>query len=438
MKSRNLLLLAVLFFFQFVRAQQLMEISGKVVAQGTEEALPFANIAAYAPNDSLTAGTLSDEKGRFSFKCDCSDGCYFVISYLGMEPQRITAMKWQGTRRNFGKIALSPSATMLNAVTVADTMAIIDHRFDRTVVKIEATRKATAHSIYDILRSLPGLAVDANGGMVYNGLAPSVYVDNSPADLLYPDLESIPIDRIEKVELIDASVQKGGEGRGGIINIKLRAADEGLSGSLAVKPSTYNFKELNNSENSLNLNYKRKKLIWIANSSFSTTDRSWGYTMQKDFRQTENPVIVKEERSDDNSYRVSGNSIGFIYKPNDYTNLTVSGSYSYSASIMTAEQNTQERHGETNELISQINSLGKDRRRSTPNYGIGINFYREFQNSSNHYINSAAYVSFYQDRLYGNRLEKFSYHNGLVSDSIYKEQYDSRSSMAPTVYANIY
>ncbi len=210
-------------------------------------------------------------------------------------------MQWHGIRRNLGKIALSPSANMLEAVTVADTTPVVSRRFDRTVVKIEATRKATAHSIYDILRSLPGLAVDANGGMVYNGLAPSVYVDNSPADLLYPDLESIPIDRIKKVELIDAAVQKGGEGRGGIINIKLRAADEGLSGSLAVKPSTYNFKELNNSENSLSLNYKRKKLIWIANSSFSTMDKSWGYNMKKDFRQTKIPVIVNEEHSDDNS-----------------------------------------------------------------------------------------------------------------------------------------
>ncbi len=84
MRSRNLLLLAVLFFSQFVRAQQLMEISGKVVAQGDEEALPYADITAYAQNDSLTAGTLSDEKGRFAFTCDCADGCYLIISYVGM------------------------------------------------------------------------------------------------------------------------------------------------------------------------------------------------------------------------------------------------------------------------------------------------------------------------------------------------------------------
>ena len=194
-----------------------MEISGKVVTQKSEEALPFANIAAYAPNDSLTAGTLTDDHGRFTLKCDCSDSCYIIVSYLGMESKRITANQWQGTRRNLGKIALSPSAIMLGAVVVADTTPTIDRRFDRTVVKIEETRRATAHSIYDILRTLPGLAVDESGNMKYNGTTPAVYVDNTPSDLLYPVLENIPIDRIEKVELIDASVRQGGDGRGGIV-----------------------------------------------------------------------------------------------------------------------------------------------------------------------------------------------------------------------------
>ena len=183
MKNKSLILLVVLFACQSVLAQQVMEISGRVVTQGTEETLPFANITAYAPNDSLTAGTLSDEKGRFTLKCDCSDNSYLIISYLGMEPQRITVMQWQGTRRNFGKIALSPSATMLETVTVTDTTPVIDRRFDRTVVKIEETRKATSHTIYDILRSLPGLAVDESGNMVYNGTTPSVYVDDSLSDL---------------------------------------------------------------------------------------------------------------------------------------------------------------------------------------------------------------------------------------------------------------
>ena len=438
MKNKSLILLVVLFACQSVLAQQVMEISGRVVTQGTEETLPFANITAYAPNDSLTAGTLSDEKGRFTLKCDCSDNSYLIISYLGMEPQRITVMQWQGTRRNFGKIALSPSATMLETVTVTDTTPVIDRRFDRTVVKIEETRKATSHTIYDILRSLPGLAVDESGNMVYNGTTPSVYVGDSPSDLLYPMLESIPIDRIEKVELIDAAVQQGGEGRGGIVNIKLRAADEGLSGSLAVKPSTYSFKELNDSENSLNLNYKRKKFIWIANASLRTTDNTSSYTLQRDFGQTGTPVIVNEEQSNNNSYRVSGNSIGFIYQPNDYTKLTVSGSYSFSTSTKTMERNTEEQNSETNGLISQIKASAADHQRSTPNFGIGINFYRQFSNSSNHYLNTSAYVSAYNDRFYGDYSEAYGVFGGLASDSLYTERFDNHLSKTPTVYVNAY
>lgn len=436
MKTR--ILIIGLFFCQTVFAQQTMEISGKVVAAGSEEALPFANIVAYAPNDSLTAGTLADDHGRFTLKCDCSDNCYIVFSYLGMESERITANKWQGTRRNLGKIALSPSATMLGTVIVADTTPIIDRRFDRTVVKIEEARKSTAHSIYDILRTLPGLAVDDNGNMNYHGATPSVYVDNTPSDLLYPILENIPIDRIEKVELIDASVRQGGDGRGGIINIKLRPADDGFSGSLATKPSTYNFKEINDSKNSINLNYKRKQFIWIANSSFNTTDNSWGYSMRKDFKTTEDAIVVNEDQSSDNHYRVSGNSLGFIYQPNEYTSLTVAGSYSYSSSKKGMTRTMTEQHGETAETNSQIDFLGTNIQRSTPNYGLGISFYQQFKKSSSHYLNASAFVSAYNDRFCGDYKERHRIHNGSAIDSLYTEHFDNLLSKAPTVYLNAY
>lgn len=419
-------------------AQQTMELFGKVVVQGTEEVLPYATVAAYASNDSLTAGALTDEKGRFSLHCNCSEGAYLIVSYIGMEPLRIAAKQWQGTRYNLGKIALSPLATMLETVTIADTTPPIERRFDRTVVKIEETRKSTSHTIYDILRSLPGLSVDEEGNMRYNGATPAVYVDNSPSNLLYPVLESIPIDRIETVELIDASVRQGGDGRGGIVNIKLRTADEGFSGSLSTKPSTYNFKEINDSKNAVNLNYKRKKFIWIGNASFNTTDNSWGYTMRKDFTATNTPVILNEKQTTNNSYRVSGNSIGFIYKPNDYTSLTVAGSYSYSTSIKGMSRNMTEQQAETNEIINQIDISGTDHQHSTPNYGVGINFYRQFRKSVSHYLNASAYVSSYNDRFYGDYSEIHRIRNSDALDSLYTERLDNRLSKMPTVYLNAY
>lgn len=438
MKTRIILLIIGLVFCQAVLAQHLMEISGKVVTQKSEEALPFANIAAYAPNDSLTAGTLTDDHGRFTLKCDCSDSCYIIVSYLGMESKRITANQWQGTRRNLGKIALSPSAIMLGAVVVADTTPTIDRRFDRTVVKIEETRRATAHSIYDILRTLPGLAVDESGNMKYNGTTPAVYVDNTPSDLLYPVLENIPIDRIEKVELIDASVRQGGDGRGGIVNIKLRPADDGFSGSLSSKPSTYNFKEINDSKNSINLNYKQKKFIWVANSSFNTADKSWGYRTRKDFAATGNPIVLDEEQEADNHYRVSGNSLGFIFRPNDYTSLTVASSYSYSSSTKGMIRNMLERHGETGEIFSRIDFLGSDFQRSSPNYGFGISFFQQFKKSSSHYINASVFVSAYNDHFYGDYSERHSFRNATAIDSLYSERFDNHLSKAPTVYLNAY
>ncbi len=231
---------------------------------------------------------------------------------------------------------------------------------------------------------------------------------------------------------------KGGDGRGGIVNIKLRPADDGFSGSLSTKPSTYNFKEINDSRNSVNINYKRKKFIWIANSSFNTTDNSWGYNMRKDFRATGNPIMVEEEQETDNHYRVSGNSLGFIYTPNEYTRLTVAASYSYSSFTKGMRRNMTERHSETNEIFSQIGILGSDFQRSSPNYGLGVNFYQQFRKSSSHYLNTSVYVSAYNDHLYGDYSERHSSHSTATADSLYSERSDIRMSKTPTLYFTAY
>ena len=97
----------------------------------------------------------------------------------------------------------------------------------------------------DVLRSVPELEVDVNGGVQLRGTAAQIYLNGRPAPMQGESLElflqQFPADRIDRIEVIpNPSARFEAEGAGGIVNIVLKKnVDLGLSGSVfanAVQP----------------------------------------------------------------------------------------------------------------------------------------------------------------------------------------------------------
>ena len=84
---KSALFLPILFLFPLVSSAQ-FEINGTILNKDSD-AIAYANIALYQQQDStFVEGTISDEKGDFSFS-KINKGNYFLeASFMGYQKQR--------------------------------------------------------------------------------------------------------------------------------------------------------------------------------------------------------------------------------------------------------------------------------------------------------------------------------------------------------------
>ena len=287
--KKSILILSLLWLSTFLSAQTI-EFVGVVKDSLSKEVIPYASIIAINERDSAIAGTITDEKGRFKLHVSQAKIVKIQMSFLGYQPVNKIISKPNKLKMDLGTIFLTPETKMLAPLEITGTAARVERKFDKTVYRIDETATAASLTIYDLLRTLPGVTVEEDHTIIFKGVTPSIYIDNTPSQLLYPNLLAIPVDRVEKVELIDASMRRGGTGNGGIINIKLKKiTDDGLSGVLSTKPATISFKNVDESAHLVNLNYKKNKNIFVSNSNLNTNNNQNGYSSIATF--FNNPII---------------------------------------------------------------------------------------------------------------------------------------------------
>jgi len=259
MKNQSANKILILFFVCFVYNSlfsQEIRVSGIVVDSLTSENIPYATVYFKNTSDSIIMLVYTDNNGKFSIPINEKIDGKLVVSFMGYKnytakvadvlklPQPVT-------------IKLCSDVVLLNAANVNAEMTIIK-KIDREEHIITEAQKDNANSIYDILKSLPGVVVDEqNKTITFKGGAPEVLVDNMPAAFIYPKLDIIRLEDIESIELIDRSVLYGGEGAGGIINIKLKKEKFHKFGAYASNNTRYAYNDKNFSyiNNFLNVNY---------------------------------------------------------------------------------------------------------------------------------------------------------------------------------------
>lgn len=266
--KRNLAIIILLLFFYFDLSSQNIEIKGIVIDSVSKISIPYSNILIKNQKDSMLYGVLSNENGEFRLKnIVFQKGLYIVISNLGYIDKKTPIIILKNSSKiNLDTILLSWNIYEISEIVITDKHNSVEHKFDRTVYNISENKKATALSIIDLLKTLPGIIISETGEVKYKGAPAIFYIDNQPLQLLYPKIEMIPIDNIQKIELIDGSSRGIGSGKGGIINIKMKKViSDGFSGLYSTKYNTVNFDNTNNINGFLNTNYKKKKIIIFSN-----------------------------------------------------------------------------------------------------------------------------------------------------------------------------
>jgi outer membrane receptor for ferrienterochelin and colicin len=98
----------------------------------------------------------------------------------------------------------------------------------------DATLSQQGGTATDVLRNMPTVAVDADGGVTIRGKAPMILINGRNSALT--NLESIPAASIESIEVINSpGAQYDADSEGAIINIKLKKSDlDNLNVALAL------------------------------------------------------------------------------------------------------------------------------------------------------------------------------------------------------------
>jgi len=208
-------------------------VEGKVQDVKTKLNLEYANISLFkSPSieneeSILLNGTITNEKGVFSFN-QLEIGSYFIeISYTGYNTKNIDfIITGKKLNKNLRTISLDLNPYILDNIDVSDQAPVYENKIEKIVYNVENDLSQSANDGIDVLRNAPLVSVDIddkvslrgseNIKFLLNGKTSSFLQGSNISDVL----QTIPAEQIKSIEVITSPGAKyDAEGDAGVINI---------------------------------------------------------------------------------------------------------------------------------------------------------------------------------------------------------------------------
>ncbi|MGA0560140.1 TonB-dependent receptor domain-containing protein [Larkinella sp. VNQ87] len=204
-------------------------VKGIIADSLTQQPVPFATVSLFR-GDSLVNGTLTDSLGRFELQWIPYGTYRLTFSLVGYRPVQspILTLNAEQTVLDVGQLMVSQDAKLLKTVTIRGQKPLIEQRADGITFNAESLPALAGSDASDVLRKVPLLTIDANGGLSMRGSSQiRVFIDGKPSDLYASSvadaLKSISGETIVKVEVIThPSARYDAEGTDGVVNIITR------------------------------------------------------------------------------------------------------------------------------------------------------------------------------------------------------------------------
>ncbi len=256
MPKRSIFFFFILLILSFSAFSQHTpcKVTGKVV-DDKNFAMPYVSVYA-SLQDSVVAGTLTDQNGQFALKVPQSSKTYtLTVIYMGFKPKHLdfTADKSEVALGNIPMEATSQTLEEVN-ISANDGGRTIVTSEHTTIMPTDATTMMTG-TVADLLRQQSSVTVDPDGNISIRGNGNVLLLlDGVPTNL--GSINAIPSSNVASIDIItNPNASYDAEGTGGIINIVTKKdGKKGLSGMAAVN---YGFNHFTNG--SLALNYTRNK-----------------------------------------------------------------------------------------------------------------------------------------------------------------------------------
>ena len=175
MDLRHLLLLVALLLSMSANAQR-ETLSGRVIDKDNGEVLERATVQLYrittrrnnAKDTTFVGGTLSDDRGAFSFS-EVRSGNYFMkITFLGYKEYTRNINK-TSSNQSLGTISLEPNTVEIAEAIVVANIPKMVIKDDTVVYNADAFRVPEGSVIEALVEVLPGAKIDDDGKITVNG-----------------------------------------------------------------------------------------------------------------------------------------------------------------------------------------------------------------------------------------------------------------------------
>ncbi|WP_423736487.1 TonB-dependent receptor domain-containing protein [Chitinophaga caseinilytica] len=257
-------LLTCLFLLSLTSLSAQIRIAGRATDKTTGAGIPFAAVKILSPDSVLVTGQMADSAGSFSFTGLRPAAYLLELSALGYET--LHAPVPPGNAWSAGNLALTPAASMLAEVTIGGGRPAIQRQADRITVQITGNPMfRAAANAFDVLRKVPGLEVDGEGGILISGRnVPVLFIDGRPAQMSAEEirqyLRSLRPDQIASIDVITQPSARYDAEFKAIIDLKLRRDQSlGWTGQLS---SSLQQNQYTQSDNSLVMHYRTRQLTW--------------------------------------------------------------------------------------------------------------------------------------------------------------------------------
>jgi hypothetical protein len=287
MNFRSFILPVLLMAAQAVSGQK-TSITGTVNDEKNDQPLEYASVAVFRANDSaLVTGVVTNAKGGFMLEKVKPGNYYIRVLYMGYTTRFIGNIALeQGRQLSLGKIALARGSAMLEQVNVRGGQSNVSNRIDKQTYRAGQFESAKGGSAVDVLKNLPSVSVDGEGGVSVRGSSGFLVLINGKPVItdIQTVLSQLPANAVENVELITSPTAKyDPDGKAGIINIiTKKGAADGITisaNAMAGLPSTTDHGNKEKPERfggDLTVNFKKNKWDISVSGNYTRNDNS-GY-----------------------------------------------------------------------------------------------------------------------------------------------------------------
>ncbi|MFK7900515.1 MAG: TonB-dependent receptor [Cyclobacteriaceae bacterium] len=278
-------ILSLLVLLSFSSFAQNSTIKGLVVENDSKKPIPYATVALYKSTDSsLVNGTLTNNKGQFSFN-NVTLGSYFLkIEFIGFDKRTTPSFDVKNASLELEPIVLGEDTKLLDEVVIKGEKSTVITKVDRQVYEAKAFQSSQGGTATDVIRNMPSVNVDGQGEITVRGTSGFVVlIDGKPIQTQAATiLNQLPANSIENVEIITSPLAKfDSEGKGGIINIVTKkGTTDGLFFQVNGMYGLPSIEDYDNSENAkrygadFTLGYKKGKWNLSFGASYTRKDKT--------------------------------------------------------------------------------------------------------------------------------------------------------------------